>query len=491
MQKETKVMFHLSSPKKYLPGYGKHLAAASALFAIVALALFGCGLDSIGLTTTKPTAPAAQIEPKGGMWKTWIVGSVSTLRPAAPPDQAASRAEIDQLKAMVAQRDAKALDTIAYWDTGAPSFRWNELAINESLKNNYSAPIAFRALSLVHAAIYDALVAAWDSKYAYNRARPSEADASLTTVIANPASPAYPSEHAVTAGAASAVLAYIFPNDAKLFTDMADEAGRSRLLAGVQYPSDIKAGMDLGRAVAAKAIERGKSDGSDVQWTGSVPTEPGKWNGTNPVLPLAGTWKPYVLSAGNEFRPGPPPAYDSAQEKMELAELATFARTPKTNADAFFWEYAAGGTRNFWFWIGETTKKVLEYRLDANPLRAARAYALVSIAAYDSTVACWDAKYAYWAIRPFMLDPNFKPIFTTPNHPSYPAAHGCVSTGAATALAYLFPRDAQSEQDLAQQAAETRIWAGIHFRSDVIAGTTLGRKVGDKVVERAKADGSQ
>src|SRR5205085_1253509 len=109
----------------------------------------------------------------------------------------------------------------------------------------------------------------------------------------------------------------------------ADEAGRSRVLAGVQYPSDIKAGFDLGRAVAAKAVERGKSDGSDAPWTGSVPSEVGKWNGTTPITPLAGTWKTWVLKSGNEFRPGPPPAYDSAQEKAELADVEAFQRTPK------------------------------------------------------------------------------------------------------------------------------------------------------------------
>ena len=88
-------------------------------------------------------------------------------------------------------------------------------------------------------------------------------------VVAVPNSPAYPSEHAVAAGAASAVLSYIYPDDAKLFEDMAQQAGQSRVLAGVQYPSDVAAGLALGKAVAAKAIERAKADGSDAKWTGS------------------------------------------------------------------------------------------------------------------------------------------------------------------------------------------------------------------------------
>src|SRR6185436_902234 len=140
-----------------------------------------------------------------------------------------------------------------------------------------------------------------------------------------------------------------------------------------------------------------------------------------PALPTLGTWKTWVLKSGDEFRPGAPPAFDSEQEKAELAELVNFKRTPKTNADAFFWEYAAGGTRNYWFYNEITTKKIWEYGLDSNPPRAARVYALESIANHESGIACWDAKYAYWAIRPFQLDPNFKSLFTTPNHPSYPS----------------------------------------------------------------------
>ena len=121
---------------------------------------------------------------------------------------------------------------------------------------------AARHVALVNVAIYDATVAAWDSKYAYSRRRPSELDPSLSTVLPKPQSPSYPSEHAVTAGAASATLAYLFPDEAKRFTDQAEEAARWRLLTGVEYKSDVRAGLELGRAVAAQVIERARADGS-------------------------------------------------------------------------------------------------------------------------------------------------------------------------------------------------------------------------------------
>src|SRR5918912_432979 len=89
-----------------------------------------------------------------------------------------------------AARGAAALDQVSYWGSGSPGYRWNEIAIAQGLKDGI-AIAAYRVLALVNVAIYDATVAAWDAKYAYNRPRPSEADPSLTTMLPNPSSPSY------------------------------------------------------------------------------------------------------------------------------------------------------------------------------------------------------------------------------------------------------------------------------------------------------------
>ncbi len=465
--------------------------AMNGIVLLIAFALLISGPLSSDAAGPVPLPANGQVEPRAGMWRTWVLASGRQLRVPAPPDRPASAAEIGQLRALVAQRNTAALEQIAFWDTGAPAYRWNELTINTALKNNLPSNLASRALALVHVAVYDATVAAWAAKYTYRRPRPSEVDPSLKTVLPNPESPSYPAEHAVAAGAASIVLAYLFPDDAKVFADRADEAAKSRLLAGVQYPSDVAAGLELGRAAAALVIERAKTDGSDAKWDGTMPTGPGHWNGTNPILPMAGTWKTWALSSGSELRPGPPPASDSPQMATEMNELRTIQRTPKMIADAFFWEYAVGGPRNYWYWNEQVSKKIMEYRLNANPPRVARAYAIESIAFYDAGVACWDAKYTYWQIRPFQLDPSFRPLFTTPNHPSYPAAHGCFSSASAAAIAYLFPRDAQALNALADQAAESRVWAGIHYRTDIVAGLALGRAVAQRVIDVARRDGAR
>jgi membrane-associated phospholipid phosphatase len=356
--------------------------------------------------------------------------------------------------------------------------------MNQLLAQALGGNMAYRDLALLNVAIYDATVAAWDSKYAYNRPRPSEVDPTLETVVPNPSTPSYPSEYAVTAGAASTILSWLFPDHAQMYEQMVQEAVNSRLLAGVEYSSDVEAGLALGRQVAELVIERGKADRSDATWDGTMPTEPGHWTGENPVFPTAGTWQTWVLESPDQFRPGPPPAYDSEQLAAEMQELRDFERTPVTNAIASFWEAGSGGRRAYWFWNGIATRLILQSGWNDDAPLAARAYALMNIAGHDAGVACWEAKYTYWAIRPFQLDPEFSPLFATPNHPAYPSAHSCLSTATASVLAYLFPTDSEEVLGLAHEATESRIWAGIHFRSDVVAGVKLGEDVAGAVIAR-------
>ncbi len=380
-------------------------------------------------------------------------------------------------------------DRIAFWDAGAPGYRWNELAIQQLIQNGIAVGRASRALALLNVAIFDATVAAWDSKFTHNRPRPAEVRSAIATAIPTPASPAYPAEHAVAAGAGAAILGYLFPDEAANFADMADEAGHSRLLAGTDYPSDVAAGLDLGRRVAELVIARAETDGSAAEWTGTVPNEPGRWTGTKPYEPLGGSWQPWVLASGDQFRPEPPPAPDSEQMAADLAELKAFERTNLTNITAGYWEYY-GGRASFQFWSNQTSRKLFEERLDANPPRAARAYALQSVALYDLFVACFDAKYTYWAIRPSMLDETVTTVFATPNHPSYPAAHASIGGAMEAVLGGLFSRDAAAFTKIADDESWSRLWAGIHFRADIEAGRALGRKVGQAVLGRAATDGA-
>jgi membrane-associated phospholipid phosphatase len=385
---------------------------------------------------------------------------------------------------VAAERDADAEALVAYWDAGSPSYRWISLALAEhSAARIPPGPLYSRGMALLNVAIYDAMVAAWDAKYSYHRLRPSQVDGTLRTLLDVPNSPSYPSEHAVAAGAAATVLAYLFPDNAALFAEKAEEAARSRLVAGVEYPSDVEAGLALGRAVAEQVIAHAKTDGADAEWDGVMPTEPGHWSGEKPVAPLAGTWKPWVLSSGSELRPPAPPAADSEQLHAELTALETFTPTFATTAAAFFWQSPAGTIPYIY---NNTARLLFENRLDRDPPQAALIYATVAVAQHDAFVACFDTKYTYWSIRPAQLDPSFKSLFPSPNFPSYPSAHGCGSGAVASVLSDFFPADAEALMANAQEAGNSRMWAGIHFQSDVDAGLDLGKKVGALVLERVQ-----
>src|SRR5215472_7239255 len=111
---------------------------------------------------------AAQIEPNAGSWKTWVISSGRDFRAPPPPNDTAASGEIAKLKALASQRDPKAKDLIAYWDVGPPSYRWQQIALAETLRNNLPWQWAVRDFALLHVAIYDAMLAAWDTKYAFN-----------------------------------------------------------------------------------------------------------------------------------------------------------------------------------------------------------------------------------------------------------------------------------------------------------------------------------
>jgi membrane-associated phospholipid phosphatase len=80
------------------------------------------------------------------------------------------------------------------------------------------------------------------------------------------------------------------------------------------------------------------------------------------------------------------------------------------------------------------------------------------------------------------LDPAFLSYIATPPFPSYVSGHSTTSGAASTVLAARFPDAAL--RAWADEAAVSRLYGGIHFRSDNEAGLVLGRKVGRVAAKR-------
>jgi PAP2 superfamily len=158
-----------------------------------------------------------QIEPNAGKWQTWVISSGKDYRVPPPPSRRETRAELRTLAELVSQNDEKDFQQIAFWDAGAPAYRWIDLINTRQLGGIPTSVYIHRAYAYVALAMYDATIATWESKYFYNRPRPSELDHRLPTAARVPNSPSYPSEHAAAAQAAATVLAYLLPAEAETF----------------------------------------------------------------------------------------------------------------------------------------------------------------------------------------------------------------------------------------------------------------------------------
>lgn len=450
-------------------------------------------------------APYAD-EPGAGAWRTWSV-HVGDVQVPPPPGALSARAVEERAelhRLALARTDAQAAEARA-WSDGPASAPWEALALRLVAEHGATDPTlnpprVSRLLALLETATYDALVLAWDAKYCYQRAPPSAVDPALAPLVPVGSAPSYPSEHAVAAGAASTVLAAFFPGAP--LDALAAEAAESRLRAGANYRSDVEAGLALGRAVAERALAARADDGSDRVWDGTGRSAGTcLWSPTPPAFqpaPLEPAWgqvRPWLLGAGSQLRPPPPPACDGAEYRAQVAALhaASLTLTDEQRAIALAW---AGGP-------GTATPPgmALQMALDASrghglsTMRHARLTSYVATAVADAGIAAWDAKFHYWGDRPIHgvarhHDPEWRPLLATPPFPGYVSGHATFSGAASEVLAGFFPDDAPTYRAAAEEAALSRFYGGIHIDADNEAGLALGRGIAGVALARAAGDGA-
>ncbi len=408
-------------------------------------------------------------------WKPWIIKNVKEFRISQPV--APSKDELKEIIHHQQHLDSAAWAQIYFWNAGAPGYRWQEM-INKLWMNDTAVTGALSNL-LLGTAIYDATLAAWDTKYAYSRPRPYTVDGRIQALIPKPTSPSFPCEYSVAAGVAATVIGHFYPHLKDSLNKMADQLMRSRINAGVAFAGDTRAGFELGKKIALIQINETKGFLPPAAWDGKMPTAAGLWKG-KPMFPQAGQQKTFVLESASQFRPGPPPDF-----AKDMAELKSFKPTFRSMSNAFF--YASQP-----FWEDLLVKKMFEYNLHQDPPQAARLYATIAVATYDGFIACFDAKYAYWGTRPDQFDTTYKPaIIHTPPFPGYPSGHAMMSGAYSELFAYFFPAERNYFMKKAKDAAESRFQAGIHFRTDNEAGLELGRKVAGAVINKLKTDGAR
>jgi hypothetical protein len=279
-------------------------------------------------------------------------------------------------------------------------------------------------------------------------------------------------------------------------------------------------GMATGAAIATAALAARANDGSTAVSTYTPTPGIGNWQPTPPgnlsaAVPQWAQVDPFVIASPDQFRPGPPPdvgsiAYAAAySEVLAIGSATSLTRTADQSAAAQFWVQASGTAP--WIQAGldvaETT--------GLSSIENARLFALLSTSVADSVIGIWDAKYQYDYWRPVTAirngdldgngltagDPNWTPFITTPNHPSYISGHSGVAGAASTILAN-FLGDTQnfcltvsglnrcwsSFSGAADDAANSRLWGGIHWSFDNAAGLALGRQIGQYALSSTAFD---
>ena len=430
--------------------------------------------------------------PRVAQWKTWVLASGAEIPVAAPPTETSdqTKTELAELRQLQNERSPMANTAIQYYNAVSATERWHDLAFALARAEKQSPNRQARLATILHTAMHDAVIVTWTAKYQFNRKPPHQLAPDVTQAIIIPgtvpaAEPSYPSEHAAIAGAAAGILTAFFPKEAANLKATAAESGQTRLLMGANYRSDVDAGLAVGQAVAQKALARAAADGSDATWTGTVPTGPGLWFGKDPLEPLQGKWKPLLMARGDQFRPGPPPAFGSVEFQEELALLKRINSDPTPSQRAIATNFAAKGLDFIW-----EPAYVLARRERLSVPREVRLLAPFAALYADSLIAAHDAKYLYWRLRPSMADNTIVPLVPLPNHPAYVSNAAIIASAVAGLVGYMFPQESAYWQYLGEEAGLSRIYGGIHYPSDERVGNQMGKRLGALAIQRDQLNGS-
>jgi hypothetical protein len=280
--------------------------------------------------------------------------------------------------------------------------------------------------------------------------------------------------------------------------------------------------LALGAEVAAAIVALREDDGTDVdlESPGYTPgTRPGDYQFVPPynfafAVDFAHA-TPFGLESPGQLRVPPPPALTSRRYAKDYKEVKSFGRrdsTTRTPNQSNYANWWYEGSEIGWTRIARVTTTSEELEL----WQAARMFALVNMALYDSYIAGWDSKIHYDRWRPYtairagdtdgnpttIKDATWESYLETPPIQDYPSTHSVLAAGAAEVLRRCFGTDhvpfsmgsltalpANPVRSFttftraADENAASRVMAGIHFRFATEQGQALGRKVGSYIVK--------
>jgi len=296
------------------------------------------------------------------------------------------------------------------------------------------------------------------------------------------------------------------------FEDRLDDSTYNRSIAfGEQVAKVILKRATNDNYLKSRGKPRFLGNNGPAQWR---PTPPDYLDG---VEFCWGDMKPLCTLSSSQFPLPPPPAYSNEKNSAFLKQADEVYKLNKNLSDeqetiAQFWDdnpFAIQHAGHAMFankkitpgghWMGITEIACKQAKFNA--VKTAQAYALTSIALYDSFICSWESKYKYNYERPVsvineFIDHNWLPILQTPPFPEYPAGHACISGASATMLTHIFGNNFAFEDTsevryiglkrhfnsfitAADETALSRFYGGIHFKNSTKMGSNQGKQLGE------------
>ena len=371
---------------------------------------------------------------------------------------------------------------------------WNVKANELVVEARIGTPPAVRIMAIVHTAVYEAANAVTQRYPAGALKLDAAPGASLDAAVA---------------AANRATLLKLLPS-VQPAIDSAYQAALAKIADGPAKAAGIAVGEKAAAAVLAAAAE----DRANTAEAYRPHTAPGVYVPT--VVPAATTWpqrKPWVMTSPAQFRPGPPPALNSALWTRDYNEIKAIgsrnstARTAEQTAIASFWDYSLPP-------IYHGVIRSVANQPGRESTQNARLFMATTQAGDDAIIAIMDAKYHHNFWRPVTAirngdadgndaterDASWTPFIDTPMHPEYPCAHCVIAAAVGTVLqaevgsspmpvlstssptAKGATRSWTSTADFMQEVALARIYGGVHYRNSTVAGSEMGKQVGELVV---------
>lgn len=507
------------------------LGAATVLAALLA----GTSCDNaVSPIRDLPPLDAASTDANAGSWRMIVLSAPDQFAVAAPAATSsdAYAAELASIKSTQSRLTSAQKAAVAYW-SGGGVLRWNQIARELVARFNlppapapdgtYPVPdpenpfadpqypfanpaYAARAYSYLSVGQYDALKSAWYWKYQYNRPSPAKVDGGVRALVPIGDLPSYPSEDAVLSGVSAEILKAMFPVAVEEITRRAAEQRNAAIWSGKATATDVAAGLALGKSVATVLLARAGTDGMKTAggnptiWKaladsaiarGEIPWKSQETPARPPMLPLFGKVKAWMMTPADIVaeRPAPPPSTSSEKMQTELAEVRNTVNnlTREQYATALRWNDGAATYTPPGHWNAIAEDYVRDARM--SEVRAARTYALLNMAMHDAAVACWEVKFFYFNPRAAQLDPSIRTPIGLPNFPSYSSGHSTFSAAAAAVLSSIFPNGASRFDQMRDEAAISRLYGGIHYRSDIEQGKAHGQRVAAYTLQWAQTDG--